>query len=392
MTPDAHPEFPLDPALCYLNHAAVAPWPRRTAEAVAGFAHQNLHRGAADYPQWLETEQQLRTLAGRLLGGAAAQDIALLKNTSEGLSLIAQGLPWQAGDNIVSFAAEFPSNRIVWQALADQGVTLRLADHRAADPEAALIGLCDSATRLISVSSVQYADGFRIDLHRLGAFCRQRDILFCVDAIQGLGALPFDAAAVNADFVVADGHKWMLGPEGLALFYTRPEARQRLRLRQYGWRMVEHAGDYDRSDWRPAASARRFECGSPNMLGVHALAASLALLLDTGLEQVAERITSRTEHLIEAIRAAPRLSLITDPDPERRSGIVTFAVADQAPQAVHAELMRHGVICAQRGGGIRLSPHFYTPDSVLDQAMAAITDIVASNTIPTNGEANVRSR
>lgn len=367
-----HTEFPLDPDILYLNHAAVAPWPRRTAEAVKAFAEESLTRGATDYPEWLKTEHALRGRLKRLVNAGSMDDIALVKNTSEGLSLVAYGLQWQAGDNVVSTDQEFPSNRIVWESLQERGVELRCADISSDDPEGAIIASIDTRTRLMSVSSVQYATGIRLDLERLGAACREHGVLFCVDAIQSLGALRFDAEACHADFVTADAHKWMLGPEGIALFYSRPEAREQLSLSQFGWRMVEHAGDFDRTDWLPATSARRFEPGSPNMLGQFAMEASLSLLQETGPERVEAQVLQRSSQLVEAILSEPRLELITPRDAGRRAGIVTFRFRDRG-SAFHAQLyrqlMRKGVVCAHRGGGIRYSPHFYTDETTIDKAL-----------------------
>ncbi|MDX1594634.1 MAG: aminotransferase class V-fold PLP-dependent enzyme, partial [Gammaproteobacteria bacterium] len=274
-----HPEFDQAPGLVYLNHAAVAPWPERTRAAVARFAAENQLRGAQHYRDWLGVERRLRGQLRRLVNADHDDEIALLKSTSEGLSVIAHGLDWQPGENVVTAREEFPSNRVAWQSLAPRGVTTRLVPLAGSgDPEAALFASVDDATRLISISAVQYADGLRMDLPRIGEFCRDRGILFCVDAIQQLGALPFDVAGIGADFVVADGHKWLLAPEGLALFYCRREHLERLALHQFGWHMVAERGDYERLDWQPAADAQRFECGSPNMLGIHALSASLSLL------------------------------------------------------------------------------------------------------------------
>jgi cysteine desulfurase / selenocysteine lyase len=370
-------EFDLDPDLIYLNHAATAPWPRRTCEAVRAFAAACGRRGAADYPQWLAVEAELRERLARLINAPSAADIALLKNTSEGLSVVAHGLAWQAGDNLVSCAHEFPSNRLVWESLAPLGVTLRQVDYRtAADPEGALLAACDHRTRLVAVSSVQYSDGFRIDLERIGAHCRANDILFCVDAIQGLGALPCDVQQIQADFLAADGHKWLLGPEGIALFYAKPEARERLTLRQYGWHMVEQVGDFDRLDWQPARSARRFEAGSPNMLGIHALQASVSLLLEVGIERVAAAVLEHADELMGRIKACPRLELLSSPLPQRRSGIVTFRPRHGDPVTLYRQLMQQGIVCAQRGGGVRFSPHFYNRSEELQRALGVADDMV----------------
>lgn len=367
-------EFPLDPGLCHLNHAGVSPWPWRAMKAVARFAEVNATLGSEHYAEWLAVEQRLRERLARLIGAGSPADIALAKSTSEALSVIAYGLDWQPGDTVVGIAEEFPSNRIVWESLASRGVTWRplsLAD--AEDPESDLLDLCDARTRVLAVSWIQFARGMRLDLVRLSAGCRDRGILLCVDAIQGLGALPFDLAEVQADFVVADGHKWMLGPEGLALLYIRPEIRDRLTLHQFGWNMVEHRGDYERADWTPARDARRFECGSPNLLGVHALEASLSLIEEAGPGSIAESIGQRVAHLIARIDDLG-LELLSPRAPERRAGIVTFRVLGMDSGQLHRRLIEQRVLCAPRGGGVRFSPHYYTPIQVLDRAM----DLVAS--------------
>ncbi|WP_309544717.1 aminotransferase class V-fold PLP-dependent enzyme [Alkalilimnicola ehrlichii] len=251
-------EFPHEEDLIYLNHAGVGPWPRRTAQAVVNFADQNLRSGARHYPDWLAAEQRLRERFARLLNAPSSDDIALVKNTSEGLSLVAYGLDWQSGDEVIINKQEFPSNRIVWESLQERfGVRVRDIDLGTdSSPEERLLAAVNEHTRLLAVSSVQYGTGLRMNLERLGAACRERNVLFCVDAIQSLGALRFDAQRVHADFVIADGHKWMLAPEGLGVFYSRPESRDRLRLLQYGWHMVAAPGDYSRSDWSIAPTAR----------------------------------------------------------------------------------------------------------------------------------------
>jgi len=363
-------EFPLREGLVYVNHAAVGVWPRRTAEAVKAFAEESMRQGAADYPRWMQVERQLRGQLARLINAESEADIALLKNTSEGLSLIAMGLDWKPGDNIVSCRQEFPSNRIVWEALKEIGVELRLVDvERESDPEGAIEVRMDARTRLLSVSSVQYASGFRMDLERLGQACRRHDVLFCIDAIQSLGALRFDAQRYQADFVVADAHKWMLGPEGVALFYSSPEARDQLRLQQYGWHMLERAGDFDAPEWQPARSARRFEPGSPNMLGIQALHASLSLFEEIGMDTVEGRLLAIGRDLAGWVAGQGRLELVSARAPERQSGIVSLRVRGLDPAGharLYQQLMQAGIVCALRGGALRLSPHFYTPISRLE--------------------------
>ena len=363
-------EFPVERSLTYLNHAAVAPWPRRAVTAVQCFAQQCLEVGARQYRDWEQVEQGLREQLAVLIHAESAEDIALLKNTSEALSVVSQGFPWQAGDNVVICAEEFPSNRIVWEALTARGVTVRRVPVQGADdPEQALLAAFDAHTRLLSVSSVQYAAGLRLDLMRLGAACARRDVAFCVDAIQGLGAIPHDVEAMHIDFLMADAHKWLLGPEGVAVFYCRPEWRKRLTLHQFGWRMVEDPFNFERRDWQPAASARRFECGSPNMLGIHACAASLSLLLEIGADRTEQRILERSEYLFDSIARAPQLELITDKRPGRYAGIVTFRHREWPSPALFQRLLAHDVICSQRGGGIRFAPHCYNRLEGLERAV-----------------------
>jgi selenocysteine lyase/cysteine desulfurase len=362
-------EFRLDPTLCHLNHAAVGPWPVRTAAAVADFAEENSRQGSLSYPRWLQTEWRLRERLARLIGAPSPADIALAKNTSEALSIVAYGLDWEAGDEIVGIAQEFPSNRVVWESLADRGVRWVPLDlEHAQDPEADLLALCTPRTRLVAVSWVQYARGLRLDLARIGAACRSRGILLCVDAIQGLGALPFDLAQTPADVVVADGHKWMLGPEGVALLYVDPALRPKLRLHQFGWHMLEHAGNYDRVTWAPATDARRFECGSPNLLGIHGLEASLSLIEEVGVAVIERSIAERLDLLI-AHADRHGWEILSPREPARRAGIITLQIPGLDSAALHAGLMERRVLCAHRGGGIRFSPHFYTPFPVIDRAV-----------------------
>jgi len=219
-------EFNLRKDLIYLNHAGVSPWPVRTSKAVQQFAEENTLQGSFRYMEWMKTETNLRVQAQKLINAPSKDDIALLKNTSEALSVVAYGLDWEKGDNIVSSNEEFPSNKIVWESLSHKGVEFREAELKSdTSPEDALFSLVDKRTRLITISSVQFSTGLKMDLERIGHFCKSRGILFCVDAIQSIGSVQFDVQKIKADFVMADGHKWMLGPEGLAVFYSNSEAR-----------------------------------------------------------------------------------------------------------------------------------------------------------------------
>ncbi|HHJ15810.1 MAG TPA: aminotransferase class V-fold PLP-dependent enzyme [Gammaproteobacteria bacterium] len=365
--------FNLADDICYLNHAAVSPWPHCTVEAVQRFAEENGRVGSHHYARWLTTEQALREQLQTLINAADSNEIALLKSTSEALSVVAYGMHWKTGDEIIISNQEFPSNRIVWESLHTQGVKVVTVTIDATDnPEQRIIDAMTPRTRLVALSSVQYATGLALDLVPIGAACRQRDVAFCVDAIQGLGVKPFDVQACQADFVMADGHKWMLGPEGLALFYCRAEWLERLSLKQFGWHMVEAVGDYDRQDWQPAATARRFECGSPNMLGIHALHASLHLCLQTGIEPIFNMVSSKIQYLIDRIIELDG-EIVSEMLPEKRAGIMAFRFRDENINARYQHLQDNGVICALRGGAIRFSPHFYTPQAVLERALEHAT-------------------
>jgi selenocysteine lyase/cysteine desulfurase len=370
-------EFPQDSALCYLNHAAIGPWPKRTAQTVANFAYQNLARGGADYPDWLVVEQRLRKRIAALLNAPSADDIALTKNTSEGLSTIAFGLDWRPGDEILGLAHDFISNRMVWEALAQRGVAYRSIDALPADdPEDAIIQAMTGRTRLVAMSTVHYALGYRFDLERVARACRANGSLLSVDAIQSLGAVPFDLRAVDADFVTGGGHKWLLSPEGLGFLYCRPALRERLTLHQFGWAMRESPYDFEAEAWSPARSARRFESGTPNMLGIHGMDASLSLFEEVGMTFVNSRLADNIDYLSEGLLRIPGVELLTPRRPERRAGILTFRSCVVTGDVLHRSLMDAGVICSPRAGGVRLSPHFYTPQERLDSALEQVADLI----------------
>ena len=371
LVPMTDSDFDLDPGLIYLNHAAVSPWPRRTADAVTAFADENARLGSSRYPHWIKTEQALREQLQRLVNARTTDEIALLKNTSEALSMVAYGLSWRPGDNVIISNQEFPSNRIVWESLARYGVETLAADITHTDrPEDTVIDHINDHTRLVSVSSVQYGTGLRLDLAKIGAACREHGVLFCVDAIQSLGAVTFDVQSIQADFVMADGHKWMMGPEGVALFWCRNEIMERLDLKQYGWHMVEDCGNYDSKSWEVARTARRFECGSPNMTGIHALHASLSLIEAIGMPAIETLVMENSRFLTDFFLSRNgRYELLTPAPEHRHAGIVTFCPRDESPESLFSRLTAARVSCALRGGGVRFSPHYYTPRKHLVKAL-----------------------
>lgn len=370
-------EFPQDSEICYLNHAAVGPWPRRTAQAVADFAFRNMQRGGTDYPERLDVERRVRERLAQLINAASPDDIALVQNTSVGLSIVSQGLDWRDGDEVVGIADDFCSNTMVWQALGSRGVHYVGVDSRAVpDPEGALIAAITDRTRLLAISSVHFATGYRFDLQRLSRICREHGVLFSVDAIQSLGAVRFDLATVPADFVIAGGHKWLLSAEGLGFLYCRAELRDALKLHQFGWAMRESPYAFEAADWQAASSARRFEAGTPNMLGIYAMDASLSLFEEIGIGVVEQRLAENLEVLESGLGDIPDVELITPSDPDRRAGIVTFRHTTLGGATLHRGLLQRQVVCSPRAGGVRLSPHFYTPNQVLERAVKKIRQTI----------------
>ncbi|MFV2056968.1 MAG: aminotransferase class V-fold PLP-dependent enzyme, partial [Thiohalomonadales bacterium] len=220
--------------------------------------------------------------------------------------------------------------------------------------------------------AVQFASGLRHDLKKLGLFCRERGILFCVDAIQAIGAMHFDVVANNIDFAMADGHKWMMGPEGLGFLYVRPDLRDSIKLLQFGWHMTDDPGNYDRLDWAPAQDARRFECGSPNMLGIQALSASLDVLLQEGIHKVESAIKKRIAIFEAFFNANPDYIIHSPIQTSRQAGIINFSHRHIENKKLFEKLLQQQVFCALRGDGIRLSPHFYTPLDKISRAIEII--------------------
>ena len=366
-------EFNLNQELIHVNHAAVAPWPIRTQKAVTEFASENAYQGSLNYLQWIEQESKLREQLRSLINANSTDEIALLKSTSEALSVVAYGIDWQAGDSVITSYEEFPSNRLLWESLKKFGVDVRIIEYEAdEDAEQAIINATDKTTRLISVSAVQFASGRRMDLKRIGQHCEDNNILFCVDAIQQIGALSFDVKAIKADFVAADGHKWMLGAEGLALFYCKHKHLESLMLNQYGWHMIENPHDFSTTEWSPAHSAKRFECGSPNMLGIMALHASLSLIHEIGIDIIERQILDNTRYLIEQLSKQDNIIILSPREEIQQSGIVVFKHSTISVEALFEKLNNNNVFCAMRGGGIRLSPHFYTPREKLQQLLTLI--------------------
>lgn len=368
-------EFPTLQHGLYANHAAIAPWPRVASQAVADFALENCELGPEKYSRWLLREKHLRQRLADLTNAVSADDIALLKNTTEGICTVANGIDWQPGDNLVLPVGEFPSNRLPWLALQGLGVEVREVDIRSTDePEKALLENMDEHTRLLSVSAVQFADGLRLKLKTLGEACSEQGVFFFVDAIQQLGALQIDVQVCRIDFLAADGHKWMLAPEGIAVFYCREGVRGQLHTSQQGWHMVDEPYQFERNSWTPSKTARRYEAGSPNTLGQAALHASIGLLQEVGMQNVEANVKRNSFILSNGLAEIPGLELVRAYDPKRASGIVSFRPVNHDPAEFQQVLKSQGLSSTVRANAIRLSPHFYQAGEPVLEMLNVIED------------------
>jgi selenocysteine lyase/cysteine desulfurase len=360
-------EFPVTRRWAFFDHAAVAPISGRAQQALADWAADMAENGGVNERRWVDRIEEVRRLAAQLIN-ADPLDIAFVKNTSEGIGIVAEGLPWQAGDNMVTAAEEYPANIYPWMNLRHRGVDVRLVASRdrrlwSDDFEA----LMDARTRLVSVSSVEFASGFRNDLNGLAALCRERGILFFVDAIQSLGVLPLDVQQAPIDFLAADGHKWLLGPEGAAIFYIRRELVERLHAVSVGWNSVIGARDFSRIDFRLKPHAGRWEGGSLNIAGITALGASLALLLEIGVSSICERVLELTDYLCDKAQRAGCEIYGSRRPPEDKSGIVSIIIPGADVRQAVKRCRAEGIVINQRAGRVRVSPHCYNSKAEIDR-------------------------
>jgi selenocysteine lyase/cysteine desulfurase len=364
-------EFPVTRHWAFLDHAAVAPLTGRAQQALLEWAADMAENGDVHEKRWVQRVEEVRQLAARLLH-ADPLDVAFIKNTSEGVGIVAEGLPWQPGDNMITAAEEYPANIYPWMNLASRGVEVRLVPSN--DGRIALDDIrarMDGRTRLVSLSFVEFASGFRNDLDAVGSLCRERGILFFVDAIQGLGVLPLDVQRTPVDFLAADGHKWLLGPEGAGIFWIRRALVERLRPVGIGWNSVVGARDFSRIDFTLKPHAGRWESGSLNVAGITALGASLELLLGLGIDAVARRVLELTDYLCEQSRRAG-LTVYSSRRPEDRSGIVSLIVPGGEPRQLVRRCRDAGVVINQRAGRVRVSPHCYNTAEEIDRLISLL--------------------
>lgn len=363
--------FPVTDNLVYFNHAAVGPLSVRACEAMERHARDQRDFGALHWREWDAEHDRAREAAARLIG-AERGEIAIVKNTSEGLSFVAQGLRWREGDNVVTTALEFPSNWTPWKRLEPRGVECRVAATPAVGDIEPLV---DARTRLVTVSSVAFHNGLAADLRAIGSLCESRNVLFCVDAIQSLGVLPMDVRAARIDFLAADGHKWLCSAEGAGIFYVAAHRLDELEVLENGWTNIDRKGKFIGApiDWLP--DSRRFEAGSLNTNGLYGLRAAIDLLLEIGIETIRDRANAVAATLAAGLESigwtAPILGspIIGATPPDVEKSVLWY----------HRKLEEQGIVCAPREGLLRFSPHFYNDEGEVQRVIEALRALSSSS-------------
>ncbi|HTU44738.1 MAG TPA: aminotransferase class V-fold PLP-dependent enzyme [Bryobacteraceae bacterium] len=360
-------EFPVTSELIYLNHAAVAPLCRRASEAIKHLADDVCRYGSLHYDRWVEGYQGLRQAAAKLINASPAE-IALVKNTSEGIAIVAQGFDWRSGDRVVAFREEFPANYYPWARLEKRGVRLSwLSIYDPFDKIAEAI----SGARLLAVSFVNYLSGFRMDLKAIGEVCQQRGCFFFVDAIQGMGAFPIDVEACHVDALSADGHKWMLGPEGNGVLYVRRRWQELIEPVEFGYTNTARYADYGLRDMTLRPDAGRYECGTLNTVGCFGLRAAVEFLLEVGVANIAYEVQAIADQLAMGVRQQG-YQLMIERTPDTGSGIVSFRHPSIDCRSIVSELKRNRILAAPRQGWVRMSPHFYIGPGEIEQVLRVL--------------------
>ena len=355
-------QFPVTEQLVYLNHAAVAPLSNRAAEAMKHLADDVCRFGSLHYDHWLDAYHGVRVAASRMIGAQPAE-IAIVKNTSEGIATIALGLDWRPGDKVVAFQEEFAANYFPWLRLEARGVRIEwLSVFDSLDR----IDQAAAGARLLTISFVQYLSGLRADLEAIGEICQRRGVLFLVDAIQGLGAFPLNVNRARIHALSADGHKWLLGPEGCGILYIRKDFQDSVEPTEFGWTNVARFADYSSRDMALRQDAGRYECGTLNTIGCFGLRAAFELLLEIGVENVAPAVTALTRQIAEGA-ARKGYEILGGRRSGTESGIITIRKDSVDPRLAVRHLREEGIIAAPRVGWVRLSPHFYVSPAEIEK-------------------------
>jgi selenocysteine lyase/cysteine desulfurase len=360
-------QFPVTQNLVYLNHAGVAPLCRRAADAMKRLADDAMLYGSHHYDQWLDAYEGVRVASARLVG-CDRSEIAIVKNTSEGIATVALGIDWQPGDTIVAFEEEFPANYFPWKRLEAKGVRIKWLSYR--DP----LDRIDEAARgarLLAVSFVQYLSGFRANLQAIGEICQRHGALFFVDAIQGLGAFPLDVRKYRIHALAADGHKWMLGPEGCGVLYVQRDVQDSIEPVEFGWTNIAGFSDYSCRDMKLRPDAGRYECGTLNTIGIYGLRAAVEFLLEVGIERIASVVQGLGDRVADGALWRG-YQLLSSRTPESGAGIVSFRRDDIDSRFVVRKLREEGFEPAPRQGWVRVSPHFYIDPSEIDRLIEVL--------------------
>jgi selenocysteine lyase/cysteine desulfurase len=342
--------FPVTRNLVYLNHAAVAPLCLPAAQAMERLTRDTLEWGSFHYGQWLECYEGLRRGAARLVNGTP-EEIAIVKNTSEGIATVAMGLDWGPGDRIVAFEEEFPANQYPWRRLESKGVKI---DWLPATAPLDRIEEAARGARLLSISFVQFLTGYRAEIAGIGEICKRHGVIYFVDAIQGLGVFPLDVRAAHIDALAADGHKWLLGPEGCGVLYISRELQERVEPVEFGWTNAASHNDYASRDMTLRPDAGRYECGTLNTVGCFGLRAAIDFLLEVGVANIAPKVRGLAEQIERGV-GEKGYEVLGQPN----AGIVTFRKAGVDSAGLCAKLREHSIVTAPRAGWVRASPHFY---------------------------------
>jgi cysteine desulfurase/selenocysteine lyase len=374
--------MPAAERFAYFDHAAMSPLPRPTAKAFEKWLKEAVEIGGPVWGEWVRGVERMRATAARMIG-AHSDEIALVENTTAGISLVAEGLDWKQGDNVVTLADEFPSNVYPWMNLESRGVETRRVPTDVSgrlDLER-LAEACDERTRIVTVSWIGFATGYRHDVAKIVEIAHERGALMFLDAIQGLGAFPLDVSELGIDFMAADGHKWLLGPEGAGIAYIRREHLNRLRPIGPGWHSVVPGQDYTHIELNLRNAAARYEGGSQNNAGFLAFGASLDLLSELGGDNIAAAVLDNTERACERL-AKIGAKIVSDRrmdhrDGQQRSGIVAFELPGRDPMAMKKHAKEQNVVFGCRAGRLRISPHAYNNEDDVERLIEALTSFVA---------------
>jgi len=365
--------FPAAEKYAYLNSAAVAPLPSLTVEAVALQLQDVSENGSLNFFDWLKTKQRARELIAKMLK-VRAEQIAFMRNTSDGLSCVANGLDWAEGENIVTFAREFPANFYAWRRLRDTfGIEIRLCPETNGQIDLdEFIGLIDANTRIVSISAIQYASGFRADLERVGRAARENGALFIVDIIQAFGAAPFDLEAQFVDIAAGASHKWLCAPEGCGILYLSDRARERIEPTLVGWVSVDTPFDFDNLEQPFRPNALAWESGTSCSSLFYGLEQSLKLLSGTGINKIQNYLENLTDYLCELL-ARKNYDVVSSREKNEKSQIVCVKYrGDLSSNEIADRLEREKVIVSPRGDRIRIAPHFFNNEQDIERLIEVL--------------------